>query len=226
MLTRGAVIVCAVLAVLLARAAPSRRQRGIARLLCGLAAIDVVRPLVLAWGAVPVALLCAWYAATAWGVWAVLGKDETPSDVERWKRSPRGFDASSIWARRPPLSRPVLFRAARLLCLALAILASSVLSVRLGLTVQLAGVAFLLALAVELYAVTRYALRWEQPDAARGVALVLVCSSLADLAGPWALRQPVRDWWIGQAVAVATWAVVAVLLTVALVRGKLRDREA
>ena len=195
MLTRAGVCVCALLAVLLARQARMRRQRAVAWLLCALAAIDLVRPLVLAVPVVPVALLCAWYAATAWGVASVLAPE-----VRQVRRLGVAVSVKAI-------------------------LATSFAASRLGLTVQLSGAAFLAALAVELYAVTRYALRWEQPDAARIVALVLVCSSLADLAGPWALRQPVRDWYVGQAIAVATWAVVAAVLIGALVRGRLRARE-
>ncbi len=202
-LTRAAVVICALLAGLLARATPTRRQRVIAWTLAVLAAIDCVRPLVRRWPPLDMAGLLAWYAVTAAGVWSVLRGDHL-----------KGFDFRRLWI------------AIAAVAVVLALLASSVLALRYHATPQLAGLAFGLALAVELYAVTRYSLRWEQPDAARGVALVLVCSSLADLAGPWALRQPVRDWWIGRAVALATWGVVAIVQAWALVRGRVGDREA
>jgi hypothetical protein len=194
-MARAALFVAALLAVVLARRVPSSRQRVIAGTLAGLAALDVCRP-ALPWLTLRTALFAGWYAATAWCVWAVLRKDEAPSPS-----SASGPDDTKLGANGILI---LLSPAALVLCAAVA--------VELRLTMPLAGAAFTLALVVQLVASTRCVLagRWPARDdrAAWLSAWVLVCSSIADLAGSWLLAQPARDWYISRWISLATWLVV------------------
>jgi hypothetical protein len=77
-----------------------------------------------------------------------------------------------------------------------------------GRPVELALVAvFLLALAVQLVAVTRYTLRWQRPDAVKGVALILAIGSVADLV-MWMQGHPTRDWSAAGPTGVLIWCAV------------------
>jgi hypothetical protein len=68
-----------------------------------------------------------------------------------------------------------------------------------------------LALAVQVAAVVIYLSPRPVPlpGQVETVALLVAASSLADVAGPWLLGAPVRDWRMGQLPAVATWLAVA-----------------
>ena len=92
---------------------------------------------------------------------------------------------------------------------ALACLASSALSLRLGLSAELCRASFALALAAQLLAAARFLSRRLAPDDAQRVALVLVASSFADAFGPWLQGEASRDWRIGTIPAVVTWVIVA-----------------
>lgn len=87
--------------------------------------------------------------------------------------------------------------------------ASSPLAIRHGLTPELARASFALALAAQLLALLHFASRGKRPDDAQRVALILAASSLADVAGPWLLGEPGRDWFAGRWPAVITWAAIA-----------------
>lgn len=173
-MTRAALALAALLALLLARRAPSSGQRGIALTLAALLAIDVGRPFFAAWPVLYVAGFVLWYAVTAGGVGAVL--------------APHGLRAG-------------------LLFVPLAALAGE--AVRRGMTTELARASFALALALQLVALARFVSRGQKPSDAQRAALILVASGIADLAGPWLLGEPSKDWHVGRAIAVSTWIVVS-----------------
>jgi hypothetical protein len=145
------------------------------------------------WAVEQVAVV-AWYAVLAWVVWRAL-KDERPQEHTGGVRGTE---------RMPGL-----------ILLALAFLASSALLFFLyplirGRPTEVASVVvFCAALAVQLVAATRYILRWRRPDAAQGVALVLVAGSVADAAGPWIQARPSLHWFAGEPVGVLIWGVIA-----------------
>ncbi len=156
----------------------------------------------------------AWYAAIAWAVWRAL-KDDCPKRGRLVDVSPASGNARSPCYEAVPVRLGGSSRvgAAGILS-ALALLASSVFlfavypAVR-GRPVELAAtVVFCAALAMQLVAATRYILHWRRPDAARGVALVLVAGSVADAAGPFLMARPASDWFSGEPVGVLIWSVV------------------
>ncbi len=69
--------------------------------------------------------------------------------------------------------------------------------------------AFWLALALQVIAAARLIARREIPDQVATVGLILAASSLADVAGPWLMGAPVRDWLIGRWPAIVTWLAIA-----------------
>jgi hypothetical protein len=146
------------------------------------------------WAVEQVAVV-VWYAALAWAVWRALKQESPGSD------------------QLPRLSTARPWRLAGATLLAPAFLASSALLFFLyplvrGRPVELASVVvFCAALAVQLVAATRYILRWRRPDAAQGVALVLVAGSVADAAGPWIQGRPSLHWFAGEPVGVLIWCV-------------------
>jgi hypothetical protein len=235
LITRIAVVICALLAWLLARATPTRRQRVIAWTLAILAAIDCVRPLARRWPPLDMALLLAWYAATAWGVWSVLKSETLGAEAPRVSpvtspASPERLGMLSLLSRVTATPHEaaggptgVLARSSRWtawILLSFALFASSVLALRYRVTPQLAGLVFGVALAVELYAAARFALRREVPGQAETVALLLAASSLADVAGPWLFGDPVRDWYAGRWPALVTWCAVGAWEIRCLIRAR------
>lgn len=212
-------------AMIVARAARGDVSARLAAIAAGLPVAPYVGLARASW-AVEQTMALAWYAVLAWAVWRAL-KDEGPR---------HGFEPSSLGpqqlnhpdSNRSPtrggglgvtLSRTTASHCrdvgrARSIYLVLALLASSVLLFALypiarGRTIDLAStVVFAAALVVQLAAATGYVLRWRQPDAARGVALVLVAGSVADAAGPWLLASPARDWTTGEPIGVLIWCVV------------------
>jgi len=68
---------------------------------------------------------------------------------------------------------------------------------------------FWLALAAQILASARLIARREIPDQVATVGLILAASSVADVAGPWLLANPTRDWYTNQWPAVATWIAIA-----------------
>jgi hypothetical protein len=234
---RAAHALAILLAFVLARRVPSSRQSTIAWALAALLAIDVALPPLAAWPEAYAAIWCAFYALTAWVVVVVLAKDETPtlssvSARERVKLEGRG-SPPSVQVGRPagPVVRR-LFRATMLeacpasdilpgrgraasatlqVALVLAgLFVAATLAVYLGRTMDLERGAFVLSLALQLFAGLRAALfgTWPRREdlAAWLTAWVLICSSSVDaIAGAWAVAQPVRDWYISHWISGATW---------------------
>jgi hypothetical protein len=217
----------AALAWALVRRVPSPRQWAIAATLAGLLAVNIFRPLLRPWEPLYVAAFLAWYAATAWCVWRVLRKDEGPRrsvelpflgprllDHPDSNRSSTRHESGSTWhtllQRAPFASHCEHVGRAQGVCLAIALLASSALAVRVGLTLELSRLVFALALAAQVLAALRFVSRGRWPDDAQRVALILVASSVVDATpGPWLLGMPARDWAVGRWIAVATWLVIA-----------------
>lgn len=200
-MNRTALALAVLLACALARRVPSPRQRTIATTLAGLLALDVCRPM-LPWLTLRVAVFVTWYAATAWSVWAVLAKEESPGVPARGLRHLRDLRSRS-----------------RQILAVSALLVSSVFVGRFGMTMFFERAAFALALAAQVLAALRFFSRGHSPDDAQRVALILVASSVVDaLPGPWLLGEPSRDWNVGRWIAVATWLVIAGWETVCLIR--------
>ncbi len=172
-------------------------------------------------------IVVAWYAVLTWAVWRAL-KDEgsgggfvptTPDpgllNHPDSNRSPiRISSRVSVTLSRTTASHCRDVGRARSMYLALALLASSVLLFALypvvrGRFVEVAAtIVFCAALTAQLAAATGYVLRWRRPDAARGVALVLVVGSIADAAGPYLMGRPASDWFSGEPVGVLIWGVI------------------
>ena len=188
----------------------------------------------VAW-ALDTALAVAWYVALAVTVWrglrVPLGERGEQHHGEDDHRDPMVLDSSKGAAEHEARGSDVvgalvdhshprmIATLAALVALACALFALYP-TVR-GRPVELAMVGvFAVSLAVQLAAVTRYALRWRAPDLAAGVALVLAVSSLADAAGPWILARPVRDWLVGEPAGAVTWGVIAAVEVWALARGR------
>jgi hypothetical protein len=161
------------------------------------------------WAVEQVAVV-TWYAVLSWAVWRALegarsGRSQTSDVSPGFRLTPDGI----------AVDRSAASDRARSTCLALAFLASSALLFFLypvvrGRPVELASVVvFCSALAAQLAAATRYIHRWRRPDAAQGVALVLVAGSVADAAGPWLFSHPSLDWKAGEPVGVLIWGVIA-----------------
>jgi hypothetical protein len=174
----------ALLAVLLARRAPSSRQWAMAWTLALLLGLALALPPLRPWPVLYVVAFCMWYAATARCVWVALSQDEEPE--------------------------PAIAGAAFIAQLLAPVLAASALAVRFAATMHLERAAFALALAAQLLAVARFIWRARHPDDAQRVALILAASSVVDaMPGPWLLGEPARDWAVGRWIAVATWIIVA-----------------
>lgn len=150
--------------------------------------------------AVEQALTVAWYGVLAWAVWRGL-KDESPAGETTGLSAPPTGPAARRTAPLLPLYLVTAFLASSVLLFALYPLVR-------GRPVELAAVVvFCAALAAQLVAATRYVLAWRRPDAARGVALVLVAGSVAD-AVVWMGARPARDWSAAGPVGVLIWLVV------------------
>jgi hypothetical protein len=196
---------------------PDRAER-IARFAAGLPVVPYEGAARASW-AVEQALVLTWYVVLSWAVCralAVLQQERQQQDrairAGPHEAAPERGDARS----KPETHGRYLVRSlvhhGRTIG-ALSFLASSAAlfflypAVR-GRPVELAStVVFCAALTAQLAAATQYILRWRQPDAARGVALVLVAGSVADAAGPWLFASPARDWRAGEPVGVLIWLV-------------------
>ena len=82
-----------------------------------------------------------------------------------------------------------------------------------GLRIVAAAVAVkVVSLAVILYAGTLGVLRWHLPAredrAAWATAWLLVVSSIASAAGPWARGRPVQEWGLAPYVSIPTWLLI------------------
>ncbi len=179
------------------------------------------------WAVEQVAVV-AWYALLARAAWRAL-KDEAPGerlngvapsgahllDHPDSNRSPEPEQVrAGVTLSRTTASHCRDVGRARSIYLALTFLASSALLFFLypivrGRPTEVASVVvFCAALAVQLVAATRYIHRWRRPDAAQGVALVLVVGSVADAAGPFIQGRPSLHWLSGEPVGVLIWCVV------------------
>jgi hypothetical protein len=195
----------------------------IAATLTGLLAINIARPWLRPWLTLDLAAFVGWYALTAGAVWSVLRKEESPGLPPEAVTPARSLldggahldrhDGSLVSPTVTPTPKPATpsgHGRSAVIVTALVVLASSALAVRFRYVAELPRAAFALALSAQLLALVRFLSRATPPDDAQRVALVLVGSSIVDLApGPWMLGDPVRDWYAGHWPAIVTWLVVA-----------------
>jgi hypothetical protein len=212
--TRAALAIAVLLAWALGRRVPSSRQRAIAATLTGLLAVDVARLVSRPCPVAHVALFALWYVVTAWGVVVVLNR-ETPGIVPAASKDPGGCTSPPVLLEvgRPrilPDRGPVASAALQIALVLAGLFVAATLAVYHGSTMALERAAFWTSLIAQGLAGAWAALfgAWPRREdlAAWLTAWILICSSVVDaLAGPWAVAQPVRDWYISHWISGATW---------------------